>query len=113
MSRPHDSGPGSAKVWDVPSPPRFAPLSMGYSLAGAVVIASWVIGLALAHYPPWRVVTAGALGAAITVTNVVAARTRSNSVSPWVSMAGMLAIDSVTGGLGRPFFVAGMGAFFL
>jgi len=86
---------------------------MGYSLAGAVVIASWVIGLALAHYPPWRVVTAGALGAAITVTNVVAARTRSNSVSPWVSMAGMLAIDSVTGGLRSPFFVAVMGPFFV
>jgi signal transduction histidine kinase len=86
---------------------------MGFSLAGAVVLGSWVIGLSLVHYPPWRVVAAGALGAAITVSNIVAARTRHSSFSPWVSMAAMLAIDSLTGGLRSPFFMAVMGPLFV
>jgi signal transduction histidine kinase len=86
---------------------------MGSSLVGAVLVASWVIGLALVHYPPWRVVTAGALGAALMASNIVAARTRSKSASPWVVLVGLLAIDSVTGGLQSPFLVAVMGPFFV
>jgi signal transduction histidine kinase len=86
---------------------------MGASLAGAAVIASWVIGLALARYPLWRIAGVGALAGAITASNVVAACTRKKSFSPWVAMAGMLAIDSLTGGLRSPFFVAVMGPFFV
>ena len=97
----------------VARPPTLAPLSLGFSLAGAVVCASWIIGLAVAHYPPWRVATAGALCAAIAASNIVASRAPNKSLSPWVSMAGMLAIDAVTGGLRSPFFVAMLSPFFV
>jgi signal transduction histidine kinase len=90
-----------------------APLSMRSSLVGGVICACWVIGLALAHYPPWRIVTVGAFCAAITGSNIIAARTRHKSFSPWVGMAGMLAIDALTGGLRSPLFVAVMGPFFV
>jgi len=82
---------------------------MGASLVVAVVSAAWVIGLALAQYPPWRVVAAGALFAAIAVSNIVAARSRYKSFVPWVPLVGLLAISSVTGGLRSPFFFAVMG----
>jgi signal transduction histidine kinase len=82
---------------------------MGSSLVAAVVSAAWVIGLALAQYPPWRVVGAGALFAVITVTNIVAARDRRRSFVPWVPLVGLLAIASITGGLRSPFFFAVMG----
>lgn len=106
-------GPGLAILEDVPGPPRLTSLSLGFSLAGAAVYASWVMGLLLAHYPTWRVVAAGALCAAVTVNNIVAARARSRSLDPWVSMAGMLAIDALTGGLRSPFFVAVMAPLFV
>jgi signal transduction histidine kinase len=82
---------------------------MGASLVVAVVSAAWVIGLALADYQPWRVVAAGALFAVIAVSNIVAARTRYKSFVPWVPLAGLLAIASITGGLRSPFFFAVMG----
>ena len=91
---------------------RLTPLSLGTSIVGALIFVSWVIGLLLAHYPPWRVVSVGAASAAIAVSNIVAARARNDSSSPWVGMAGMLAIDAVTGGLRSPFFVAVMAPFF-
>jgi len=106
---PRGSGPGLAKVWDVAPPPKFVPLSLGASLVVAVVSAAWVIGLTLAHYPPWRVAAAGALFVVMAVSNIVAACTRYKSFVPWVPLVGLLAIASITGGLRSPFFFAVMG----
>ena len=44
-------------------------------------------------------------------SNIVAARTRNKFLSPWVPLVGLLAIDSVTGGLRSPFLLAVMGPF--
>jgi len=110
---PQSSGPGLAKVRDVHPSPKFAPLSMASSLAGAAVLWSWVIGLLFAHYPPWRVVAAGALVTAISASNIAAARFRNKAFNPWVSMSGMLAIGFLTGGLHSPFFLAVLGPFFV
>lgn len=68
---------------DVDSAPKFAPLSVGSSLAGAAVVASWIVGLALAHYPAWRLVAIGVVGSAMTIGNLVAARMPNKRISPY------------------------------
>lgn len=114
MSRTfHPFGPGLAKPQDVDSVPKFAPLSVGTSLAGAAVIASWVVGLALAHYPPWRLLVIGAVGGVLTMANLLAARMPNKGVSPWMSLTGMITVVTISGGLHSPLFVAVLGPFFV
>jgi signal transduction histidine kinase len=98
---------------DQPALPRSA---HAFPLAVLAVSVAFVLGLALAGYPTWRIVAAAALLASMIPRSSPASvlarvRIRERSLQPLVSTGTHLAIAALTGGLRSPFLLAIVGPF--